>query len=859
MKFLTKKSITQKIIIVLIISILFGFTFPTYSQAGIGGVLIDPIVDFIGVLFDAVIGGLQMFLVDGNFNNSGDSDNGLRNAFLINVDDFNTDSTQYAEFSYNPNGSSDKQIEESELSKNLWGSSNYFIPALKYTPQKIFSGLVPALDANFINPNQWEGDTNKQERSVAIQLKDTISGWYVALRNLAVIGLMSVLLYVGIRIVISSAASEKSKYKQMLVDWLVAMCLIFCLHYIMAFTTTIVNEISLAINGSEENSGNNIAVTVKDGDNIKVQFNTDLMGLIRFQMQADDVWFKLLYLIFYMAMVFYTCLFTFIYLKRVLTIAFLTLIAPLVAFTYPIDKIRDGKAQAFNLWLKEYVFNILIQPFHLIIYTVFVSSAVDLVANNPIFAIIALAFIGPAEKILRNFFGFNEAKTGGTLSSLAGIAGGTAAFNMVSRALNKGGKGGGGQPQKKNENIKTKPEASKPKFEEAFGNQGELTTGEEALEYKQNTETQDNNEQSWYAPNYSTTTPLGSGTQPFSGTNSQNNSQETPVLEPVPSVGEDNQGLWQRAWQTDENDTRGMGQYLGDGVKTLGNEAKTKLSETGLGQNAIKLKNSAVDKFNSTQKSVTDRINKIPKPLRNTAKGAIGVGKYVGKKAIRTTGKVASAVPGAMFGMAAGIAGDELGDIWKYTAAGAALSTAVTPRVINSARSGASNIKNAYDVGKYGEHEVAMRERHKNYMASKDLDEEYRKQIKNEDGSELTKAQLREMKEQGAYFDSIGIEGKNSVEAVALQERLRKEITQTNPKMSDEEARKRGQLQAAVIKKTMEEYSAKDLRDKDTVTQLREDLSKKCNKSGLNQADTEKTVNMIVSEMKKAKKVDNDY
>ena len=52
--------------------------------------------------------------------------------------------------------------------------------------------------------------------------------------------------------------------------------------------------------------------------------------------------------------------------------AFLTLIAPIVSLTYPIDKMNDGKAQAFNMWLKEYIFNALLQPFHLIIYFIFI-------------------------------------------------------------------------------------------------------------------------------------------------------------------------------------------------------------------------------------------------------------------------------------------------------------------------------------------------------------------------------------------------------------------------------------------------------------------------------------------------------
>ena len=37
--------------------------------------------------------------------------------------------------------------------------------------------------------------------------------------------------------------------------------------------------------------------------------------------------------------------------------AFLTMVAPLVAFMYPIDKMNDGKAQGFDTWIKEYIFN----------------------------------------------------------------------------------------------------------------------------------------------------------------------------------------------------------------------------------------------------------------------------------------------------------------------------------------------------------------------------------------------------------------------------------------------------------------------------------------------------------------------
>ena len=81
---------------------------------------------------------------------------------------------------------------------------------------------------------------------------------------------------------------------------------------------------------------------------------------IRLQLLEDDndtyvaIGWKLIYVV----LVIYTVIFVFTYVKRVVYMAFLTIIAPLVALTYPIDKMNDGKAQAFDAWFKEYIFNL---------------------------------------------------------------------------------------------------------------------------------------------------------------------------------------------------------------------------------------------------------------------------------------------------------------------------------------------------------------------------------------------------------------------------------------------------------------------------------------------------------------------
>lgn len=453
MKSFAKKGFLQKIIITIVaVLMLSNFIVPTYSHADWGGVLISPVVDLLCSIGDGVINLLQKCMT-GNF---GSKDvNFSMSAFMVEDDQFFSN-PEYSEFQGSAGNSSYSETiniddGDTEIERGWFSSSNkYHVPIATYSPEQIFAGNVAGLDINFIKPNTYEG----QDESSASKLQPTIAAWYVALRNLTVVGLLSVLVYVAIRIIISSTAADKAKYKQMLTDWLIALCLLFFLHYIMSFVITMTESICAAIAGDGQTG---VTVTVVSSENSSGTFKTNLLGLARFKTQYADFGQKMAYLIMYLALVIYTCIFTWFYLKRLLMMAFLTLIAPLVALTYPIDKISDGKAQAFDTWIKEYVFNALIQPFHLIIYTVFIGTAMDLASSNIIYMIAALGFIMPAEKILRKFFGFEKA--GSTLGALGGFT----AASLLGK-LGKGGKSSGGGKQ----GSKEKPssgEEKPPRFE----------------------------------------------------------------------------------------------------------------------------------------------------------------------------------------------------------------------------------------------------------------------------------------------------------------------------------------------------------------------------------------------------------
>lgn len=430
MKFFTNKGVTQKIVITILIVILTTFAVPAQVQADWGGKLMSPVITLITALVDGVQHLLEMTML------------GETESFMKGINSQN---------SYNrpSQGEHPASIQvDDEIDGSFFGLDAVQIPVITYTPEEIFSNKVPALDVNFITPSVKTGDEEvDQKRNVAIVLQPIISSWYKTLRIIATVGLLSVLLYLGIRMLLTSIAADRAKYKQMVMDWLVAMCLVFTLHYIMAFAMTMAETVTAMLSSE---TGNTITVTATNidphfGGEGTVTFNSNLMSYVRFMVQAEDAYVKIAFFALYIMLVIFSVRFTWVYLKRVVSMAFLTLIAPIVALTYPIDKVSDGKAQAFNMWLKEYSYNALIQPVDLLLYKVLLSSAMELAANNPLYAVVALAFIIAAEKLVKQMLGFNKA-SGGTVGSLAGAAGvsafaGNMLSNIAKKPLNQGGNG----------------------------------------------------------------------------------------------------------------------------------------------------------------------------------------------------------------------------------------------------------------------------------------------------------------------------------------------------------------------------------------------------------------------------------
>ncbi len=220
-------------------------------------------------------------------------------------------------------------------------------------------------------------------------IKQSAAVWYVSIRNIALVGMVISLIYVAIRMAIATVAEEKAKYKKMLTSWFIGLVLIFVIHYIIIIMLRLSSEfidfIKTAIETDTSTSG----------------MEKDILGNLWNTLNKTDGAQKVYIVILYMVLTYYELKFFIMYMFRVFKVFILTIIAPIIALTYPIDTIGDGRAQAFNHWFRMIMMEIFVQPIQLVIYIIFVYSASEIAKTAPIIGIIFIIALDNGEKIIR--------------------------------------------------------------------------------------------------------------------------------------------------------------------------------------------------------------------------------------------------------------------------------------------------------------------------------------------------------------------------------------------------------------------------------------------------------------------------
>ncbi len=201
---------------------------------------------------------------------------------------------------------------------------------------------------------------------------------------------------------ITTIAEEKARYKQMLVDWFVSFFMVLFIHYFLVLVFNI-NDMIL--------SGISKTITA-----------TNMTGF--YQLMRDEAhsvkfttgWYAA---IAYLALVIMMVKFAWKYSKRLLSAYILVILSPMVAISYALDKIKDGRSQSLGRWLKEIAFTVLIQSAHALIYAVFMIGIVGQIVQGTdllqviggiVFLIIAIGFMDEVEKIFETIFGFKKSE-----------------------------------------------------------------------------------------------------------------------------------------------------------------------------------------------------------------------------------------------------------------------------------------------------------------------------------------------------------------------------------------------------------------------------------------------------------------
>lgn len=377
------------------------------------------------------------------------------------------------------------------------------------TLDRLIFGKVEKVSINF-----WDKEINTD--SVRAKMSGVMKYWYNAFYKIAIIVYMIVLVIVGILVMLDSTAEKKAKYKEILVSWVVGVAILTLFPYVMKYVVDINNAFVKLVyvwgygdeDGSQAESRDlfsvddntlhksygtdefvflilgreNVAATTAGGENnytIQMENITDIVMLTR--LLADKLQ-QVFLTIIYLILLGETMVMLVMYYKRAFMVAFLITIFPLVAMTYVIDKLGDKKAQSFEIWLKEYVVNVIVQMFHAAVYVLVVGASITsyITSNgkNWLYVLLSVLFLFQGEKIFRNIFGIKSSAN--TIGDLATT--GLATYGAV-RSLGKflGGKDDENASEEDKEevsDIKDREEARKnikkqdaPKLNEGDGDE----------------------------------------------------------------------------------------------------------------------------------------------------------------------------------------------------------------------------------------------------------------------------------------------------------------------------------------------------------------------------------------------------
>lgn len=316
----------------------------------------------------------------------------------------------------------------------FFGSSATSASGNRITVEAIFFNQIPILDANFFNLESAGGrslvlkeieiagplmpgeerETGKvyDEGNIVYQLRKNLAFWYVLLRNVSIALLLVVLLYIGIRMAITSSSEQKATYKQALMGWITGFIVVIFIHLFMVFVMEVNNTaISLLKNMEQGFANDAIAEDIEQQESLE-QRELNMYDAIRYKAYDFDFEVSVPAIILYVTLVYLLIRFTLVYLKRYITIYFLALSGSLIGVKYALARAAGKKTDSLAKWFKDFSFNVLLQTVHAFIYILFMAVAISIAETSLIGLAICLVILNTmlkADKIIIKIFGLDKA------------------------------------------------------------------------------------------------------------------------------------------------------------------------------------------------------------------------------------------------------------------------------------------------------------------------------------------------------------------------------------------------------------------------------------------------------------------
>ena len=289
-----------------------------------------------------------------------------------------------------------KPVANDKLQQNTVDTSN------RINIEDIIYNNIPILDVDIFDVNldkfvsAGKIDADKATASPVVLLRKNIAIWYYSIRNVTIIIMLLILVYLGIRLAIASVGEKKAQYKELIKAWVIGFAVIFLIHFFMI----LVVEVNNTLVDIFHNSLNN-----------QLQGSESLYDTVRTRAYSFKLSEGVPATIIYMVLIYFLIRFLFIYVKRYFTINILALMGPIIGAKYAYDKIQKGRTSSLSNWMFDFAMNVLLQSVHAILYSVFMVMAFELSTTSIpgfVLALIMLNFIFKAEEIFLKIFKFDD-------------------------------------------------------------------------------------------------------------------------------------------------------------------------------------------------------------------------------------------------------------------------------------------------------------------------------------------------------------------------------------------------------------------------------------------------------------------